>query len=49
MDSLVTRIWFGNQGYTGKENVVVDHLSRIPLMDSQLINENFLDESILTM
>ena len=32
-----------------KENVAADHLSRIQAEDSQIINENFPDESILVV
>ena len=32
-----------------KENVAADHLSRIQSTESGLINENFLDESILAV
>ena len=33
----------------GKENIAADHLSRIQAEDSQIINENFPDESILAV
>ena len=33
----------------GKENVAADHLSRIQAEDSQIINDNFPNESILAV
>ena len=33
----------------GRENAVADHLSRIQAEDAHIINENFLDESILAI
>ena len=33
----------------GKENVTADHLSQIQAQDSQILNENFPDESILAV
>ena len=33
----------------GKENAAVDHLSRIQVENSQIINENFLNETILAI